>query len=154
MTPEEKLAEKLRAQQLQEESDLELAKETFGIVDSQVDTINPTSKEEFVELASAISKKVLNYSAGAEYPAFVEDLFRNICVSCKYIFLRPIFALMPLRRLKLSRYLVWRLPYQKSFSIFRTLVAVFHFDITSFSLILCGNMKIDPVNSLAKHSQN
>lgn len=92
MTPEEKLAEKLRAQQLQEESDLELAKETFGIVDTQVDTINPTSKEEFVELASAISKKVLNYSASTEYPAFVEDLFRNICVSCKYIFFCVLFS--------------------------------------------------------------
>lgn len=30
MTPEEKLAEKLRVQQLQEESDLSLAKEVFG----------------------------------------------------------------------------------------------------------------------------
>lgn len=86
MTPEEKAAEKLRLQRLQEENDLKLALETLGVGDSCVgiDTKNPKTAEEFTVLADAISKKVLQYKATEEFANFSEELIRNICASRKY----------------------------------------------------------------------
>lgn len=54
LSPEEKLAEKLRRQKMQEESDLELAKEAFGITDSELST-----KEELDELKNSLVTKIL-----------------------------------------------------------------------------------------------
>ncbi|XP_044735352.1 eukaryotic translation initiation factor 3 subunit J [Chrysoperla carnea] len=86
MTLEEKLAEKLRRQKLQEESDLQLAKETFGInvvneSTKSLDSMNPQTQEDFIEYADAISKRVQTFNKSPEYVTFVEDLIRNICVS-------------------------------------------------------------------------
>ncbi|XP_049877052.1 eukaryotic translation initiation factor 3 subunit J [Pectinophora gossypiella] len=81
MTPEQRAAEKLRQQKLQEESDLRLALETFGITDGavgKIDTFVPTTKAEFTEFADMLSKKICMFKAREEFPGFVEDLFRNI----------------------------------------------------------------------------
>ncbi|XP_053614734.1 eukaryotic translation initiation factor 3 subunit J [Plodia interpunctella] len=82
LTPEQKLAEKLRAQKLQEESDLRLAMETFGITEGggKLDNFSPTTKAEFTEFAELLSKKINLFKSREEFPAFVEDLFRNILV--------------------------------------------------------------------------
>lgn len=82
LTPEQKLAEKLQRQKLQEESDLRLAMETFGIAEGggKLDSFVPTSKAEFTEFADLLSKKVCFFKAKEEFPMFVEDLFRNIMV--------------------------------------------------------------------------
>lgn len=81
LTPEE-------IQKLQEESDLRVAIDTFGIVgDGEtstplgIDAMNPSSREEFDELQAAISKKVESYAKSPHFPAFAEDLIRNICVN-------------------------------------------------------------------------
>ncbi|PSN46705.1 hypothetical protein C0J52_14442 [Blattella germanica] len=87
LTAEEIQEEKLRQQKLQEESDLQVAMETFGVADSSaatgVDAINPSSKEEFDELSAAISKKVQLYTKSPHFTEFAEDLIRNICVNLK-----------------------------------------------------------------------
>lgn len=83
MTPEEKLAEKLQRQKMQEESDLRLAMETFGISESaggKLDSFQPTNKEEFTEFGDLLSKKINLYKAKEEFPAFVDDLIKNIIV--------------------------------------------------------------------------
>jgi hypothetical protein len=49
-----------------------------------IDVMNPSSKEEFDELQTAISKKVQLYTKSPHFPTFAEDLIRNICVNCKY----------------------------------------------------------------------
>jgi hypothetical protein len=49
-----------------------------------IDAMNPSSKEEFDELQTAISKKIQSYTKSPHFPAFAEDLIRNICVNCKY----------------------------------------------------------------------
>lgn len=83
LTPEQKLAEKLRRQKLQEESDLRLAMETFGITEGQggkIDNFHPTNKEEFTEFADLLCKKINFYKAKDEFPAFVDELVKNIVV--------------------------------------------------------------------------
>lgn len=85
MTPEERLAEKLRLQKIQEEADLRAAMDTFGVSDkSGIDGINPTNKTELTELSEAISKKVNQYKQLEDFPGFLEELVRNVCVSRKY----------------------------------------------------------------------
>ncbi|XP_041984608.1 eukaryotic translation initiation factor 3 subunit J [Aricia agestis] len=83
LTPEQKLAEKLRRQKLQEESDLRLALETFGVTEGgagKLDMFNPTTKEEFTEFSDLLCKKINIYKAREEFPAFVDDLIKNIIV--------------------------------------------------------------------------
>lgn len=83
MTPEQKLAEKLRLQKLQEESDLKNAMETFGVTAlvGGIDGMHPTTKEEFTDLAEAISKKLSNYKNDTEYPNFLEELVMKVFAS-------------------------------------------------------------------------
>lgn len=85
MTPEQKLAEKLRLQKLQEESDLKNAMDTFGVTSlaGGIDGMHPTTKEEFIELSDAITKKLSNYKNSTEYCAFLEDLVTKLFASCK-----------------------------------------------------------------------
>ncbi|VVC93662.1 eukaryotic translation initiation factor 3 subunit J [Leptidea sinapis] len=83
LTPEQKLAEKLRQQKLQEESDLRLALETFGISETgtgKLDSFNPSTKEEFTEFADLLGKKINIYKGREEFPGFVDDVVKNIVV--------------------------------------------------------------------------
>lgn len=90
MTPEEKIAEKLRLQKLQEEADLKLAMETLGItadvsVEGSIDGMIPTNKQEFSTLASLISNRVALFREKDEFPTFVEELVKNISLHCEYM---------------------------------------------------------------------
>ncbi|ALC41726.1 Adam, partial [Drosophila busckii] len=83
MTSEEKLAEKLRLQKIQEESDLKSALDTFGVqsLGNSLDSFNPQSKEEFKEFATALMWKITQSRESTQYPQFVEDLVRSLCVT-------------------------------------------------------------------------
>lgn len=90
MTPAERLAEKLRLQKLQEESDLLTALDTLGLTDkalssssSGIDGICPTNKAEFSELSEAISKKVSTFKSSEEFPGFLEELVTSVCANCE-----------------------------------------------------------------------
>nr|CAG4637570.1 EOG090X0OQM [Ceriodaphnia reticulata]SVE73367.1 EOG090X0OQM [Ceriodaphnia reticulata] len=84
MTPEERIAEKLRRQKLVEDADFELAKETFGISgsprDGSIDDANPSSKEEFTEFKSNLVKKIQSLSQKTCYNDFIEDFIKDICI--------------------------------------------------------------------------
>lgn len=83
MTPEQILAQKLHAQKQQEESDLRLAMETFGVTEissGKIDGFNPNTKEEFNEFVEMLTKKITLYKSKEEFPGFVDDLVRNILV--------------------------------------------------------------------------
>lgn len=86
MTAEEKLAEKLRLQKIQEESDLKSALDTFGVtsIGGGLDAFNPQSKEEFKEFGATLSWKVAQYRESPHFPQFIEDLVRSLCVNCKW----------------------------------------------------------------------
>lgn len=84
MTLEEK---KLLQQKLQEEADLEVAKEMLGVDEGDEDSLdrmNPKSKEEFIVFEQLLQKKIQSFSKSDYYSDFIEDLIRNLSVTCKY----------------------------------------------------------------------
>nr|XP_056721715.1 eukaryotic translation initiation factor 3 subunit J [Euleptes europaea] len=82
LTPEELLADKLRLQKLQEEADLELAKETFGVNNTfGIDAMNPSSKDDFTEFGKVLKEKITQYEKSLYYAGFLETLVRDICIS-------------------------------------------------------------------------
>ncbi|XP_035252276.1 eukaryotic translation initiation factor 3 subunit J-A-like isoform X2 [Anguilla rostrata] len=83
LTPEEELAEKLRVQQLQEEADLELAKDAFGISNNVtgIDAMSPSSKDDFTEFEKLLKEKISPYEKSVHYSSFLESLFRDLCIS-------------------------------------------------------------------------
>uniref|UniRef100_A0A9J7YL67 Eukaryotic translation initiation factor 3 subunit J n=1 Tax=Cyprinus carpio carpio TaxID=630221 RepID=A0A9J7YL67_CYPCA len=84
LTPEEELAEKLRVKKLQEDSDLELAKEAFGVVSNNVtgiDAMSPSTKEDFTEFERLLKEKISSYEKSIHYSSFLEALFRDLCLS-------------------------------------------------------------------------
>ncbi|XP_034246854.1 eukaryotic translation initiation factor 3 subunit J [Thrips palmi] len=80
LTPAELQAEKIRQRKLQEESELELVKATYGTSNS-IDGINPSSKEEFDSLREAIVSKVNDLSKEEHYVEFVTELIEKIVVN-------------------------------------------------------------------------
>uniref|UniRef100_A0A1A9W844 Eukaryotic translation initiation factor 3 subunit J n=1 Tax=Glossina brevipalpis TaxID=37001 RepID=A0A1A9W844_9MUSC len=81
MTPEERVAEKLHLQKIQEEKDLKTALETLGILPGVdvLEAFNPQTKEEFKEFGTTLSWKISEYKDSPHFPQFAEDLVRNIC---------------------------------------------------------------------------
>lgn len=84
-TAEELLAQKLEQQRLVEESDLDLAKDTFGVSTgsdaSILDNIRLASKEDFEEFRKALEQKLSPFVRSPYYASFLEDLFRNLSTS-------------------------------------------------------------------------
>ncbi|XP_065059681.1 eukaryotic translation initiation factor 3 subunit J-like [Rhopilema esculentum] len=83
LTPEERLAEKIRKQKLIEEADLLIAKDTFGVTDlpekKTFDNFEPDTKEEFTEFQNLLVEKITKYEGKAEYTSFLEGLCRDCC---------------------------------------------------------------------------
>ncbi|KAM9825538.1 eukaryotic translation initiation factor 3 subunit J-B [Syngnathus typhle] len=84
LTPEEQLAQKLKVQKLQEDADLELAKDAFGVGGSSVagiDAMCPSSKEEFTEFEKLLKEKICQFEKSVHYSNFLDSLFRELCIS-------------------------------------------------------------------------
>ncbi|XP_041843359.1 eukaryotic translation initiation factor 3 subunit J-B [Melanotaenia boesemani] len=86
LTPEEQLAEKLRVKKLQEDADLELAKDAFGVSSTSnsvagIDAMCPSSKEEFTEFEKLLKEKITQFEKSVHYSSFLESLFRELCIS-------------------------------------------------------------------------
>nr|XP_036678373.1 eukaryotic translation initiation factor 3 subunit J-like [Drosophila suzukii] len=83
LSPEDKLAEKLRLQKIQEASDLKHAQDAFGVTSTSggLDAFNLESKEELKEFGATISWKVAQFRESEHFPQFVEDLVRSLCVN-------------------------------------------------------------------------
>uniref|UniRef100_A0A2K5ESU4 Eukaryotic translation initiation factor 3 subunit J n=1 Tax=Aotus nancymaae TaxID=37293 RepID=A0A2K5ESU4_AOTNA len=83
LTPEAQLAHKLRLKKLQEESDVELAKETFGVNNTVygIDAVNPSSRDDFTEFGKLLRDKITQYEKSLYYASFLEVLVRDVCIS-------------------------------------------------------------------------
>ncbi|KAL0968681.1 hypothetical protein UPYG_G00270130 [Umbra pygmaea] len=83
LTPEEELAEKLRVKKLQEEADLLLAQEAFGVVNNVkgIDAVSPSSKDDFTEFEKLLKDKISPFESSIHYSGFLESLFRDLCLS-------------------------------------------------------------------------
>lgn len=87
LTAEEQAAEKLRLQQLQEESDMALAREAFGVENvttnsaSGIEAMCPSTKEDFVIFERMLRDKISQSEKSVHYSSFLESLFRELCIS-------------------------------------------------------------------------
>ncbi|XP_043849542.1 LOW QUALITY PROTEIN: eukaryotic translation initiation factor 3 subunit J-like [Dromiciops gliroides] len=83
ITLEEQLADKVRLNKLQEEADLELAKETFGVNNTicGIDAMNPSSRDDFTEFGKLLKDKITQYEKSLYYASFLEALVRYVCIS-------------------------------------------------------------------------
>lgn len=86
LTPEEQLSEKLRVKKLQEDADLELAKDAFGVSSTSnsvtgIDAMCPSSKEDFTEFEKLLKEKISQFEKSVHYSSFLDSLFRELCIS-------------------------------------------------------------------------
>ncbi|XP_031831508.1 eukaryotic translation initiation factor 3 subunit J [Nomia melanderi] len=88
LTPEEKRAEQLRRQRLQEEADLRLAMETFGVggvggdeSGLSLDTAVPDTEEEFEQYGRVLAQKINHFAKHTEFPPFAEELMKTIALN-------------------------------------------------------------------------
>ncbi|XP_043247211.1 eukaryotic translation initiation factor 3 subunit J-like [Amphibalanus amphitrite] len=84
LSPEEQLAAKARALKMQEDADLEVAMETFGVSKDDMPSSSPldarpTNKEEFDSYRSALVEKLRSLESSPCYAGFLEDLVRDLC---------------------------------------------------------------------------
>ncbi|XP_054160635.1 eukaryotic translation initiation factor 3 subunit J-A-like isoform X2 [Oppia nitens] len=81
-TPQEIIEEKLRIQKLVEESDLSLAEEAFGAGNSGSGlSVSLNTKEDWDSFRKSLVDKLSIYEASPHYVHFLENLFRELCVS-------------------------------------------------------------------------
>ncbi|KAE8753125.1 hypothetical protein FOCC_FOCC000048 [Frankliniella occidentalis] len=97
LTPAERQAEKLRQMKLQEESELELVKATYGVEDSDtpiagIDSANPRTTEEFDQLKEAINNKIQEFSKSPHFVDFVTDLVQSMVVNLPVVDLKKLSA--------------------------------------------------------------
>ncbi|XP_029679041.1 eukaryotic translation initiation factor 3 subunit J [Formica exsecta] len=96
LTPEERRLELLRRQRLQEEADLRLAMETFGVTgvtevaNESIDTMVPDTKEEFEQFGTILSQKINQFNKHAEFPAFAEELIKSIALNLSSHYLKKV----------------------------------------------------------------
>jgi len=85
LSPEEIAAEKLRQLKMQEDADLELAKEAFGVKDDEpqgvIDAFKPETKEDFEKFAELLTKKILKSERSPFYFSFVNSLIGDISIN-------------------------------------------------------------------------
>lgn len=94
LTAEEQIAEKLRIKKIQEDADLELAKEAFGESVSGIDAMNPSTRDEFIEFGRVLKEKILQYEKSVHYTSFLETLVRDICISLEVEELKKVCSSM------------------------------------------------------------
>lgn len=87
LTPEELLAEKIRQQKLQEESDRILAKEIFGSTGLE-------TKEDFDKLKTEILNVLSDSSKNSNYVTFAEQIVQGICVHLSSADLKKVSTLV------------------------------------------------------------
>ncbi|XP_011685864.1 PREDICTED: eukaryotic translation initiation factor 3 subunit J isoform X2 [Wasmannia auropunctata] len=96
LTPEERRTELLRRQRLQEEADLRLAMETFGVPErsessnESLDAMVPDTKEEFEQFGAALSQKINQFNKHAEFPPFAEELIKSIALNLSSHYLKKV----------------------------------------------------------------
>ncbi|XP_043254866.1 eukaryotic translation initiation factor 3 subunit J [Colletes gigas] len=93
LTPEEKRAEQLRRQRLQEEADLRLAMETFGVAEEStlsLDNSVPNTKEEFELYGIILNQKLNQFAKNTEFSPFAEELIKSIALNLSSAYLKKV----------------------------------------------------------------
>merc|ERR1711894_503915 len=82
-TEEEKLAEKLKQQKLEEKANIDQLRELVGIKENKIDSLVPVTKEDFEQFGKAISEKIQMFSTSEHYSDLIENITKEICVDLK-----------------------------------------------------------------------
>jgi len=86
MTPKELQEEKRRRQKIEEENDLALAIDAFGLgkMDDKpvglIDAFEPSSKEEFDKFSELLCSKITKYEKSPHYESFIESLYQKLAL--------------------------------------------------------------------------
>lgn len=80
MTPEARLAEKIRLQKIQEQESLSLAKGLFGMTETSLDKMMPATEDEFNQFAEALKSKITFFEGSPYYSVFVAKLISELSV--------------------------------------------------------------------------
>jgi len=80
LTEEEKLAEKLRLQKMEENANIQLARDMCGLKENKIDNLVPETKEDFEQFGKAISEKIQTFSTSEHYMDLIENVTKDICV--------------------------------------------------------------------------
>ncbi|XP_071869044.1 eukaryotic translation initiation factor 3 subunit J [Bombus fervidus] len=97
LTPEERRAEQIRRQRLQEEADLRLAMETFGVTEEpalSLDATVPSTKEEFEQYGSVLTQKLNQLAKNVEFPPFGEELIKSVALNLSSAHLKKVKTLI------------------------------------------------------------
>jgi len=85
MTAEEEIAEKMLQQKLQEEADLNMGREAFGIAEggsgTGLDALPLMTKEDFEQFKKSLVTRLHAAEKNPHYVTFLENSFRDICAS-------------------------------------------------------------------------
>merc|ERR1712064_158152 len=81
LTEEQKLAEKLRLQKLEEKANIEHLRDMCGIKENKIDGLVPVTKEDFEQFGKAISEKIQMFSTSEHYSDLIENITKEICVN-------------------------------------------------------------------------
>merc|ERR1711933_186546 len=74
LTEEEKLAEKLRLQKMEENANIQLARDMCGLKENKIDNLVPETKEDFEQFGKAISEKIQTFSTSEHYMDLIENV--------------------------------------------------------------------------------
>lgn len=77
-TPEGRLAEKLRQQKIAELDSLNMAREMMGLNAGSIDSMDPSTVDEFDQLSKAIVNKVQSFNTSSHYNDFIEGLVKEL----------------------------------------------------------------------------
>ena len=98
LTPEERKAEQLKRQRLQEEADLRLAMETFGVAEEppafSLDKTVPNTMEEFEQYGNLLAEKLNLLAKSAEFSLFAEELVKCIALNLSSTDLKKVKAMV------------------------------------------------------------
>ncbi|XP_045215835.2 eukaryotic translation initiation factor 3 subunit J-B-like [Mercenaria mercenaria] len=92
LTKEEKQAEAERLKKIQEESDLKLAKEAFGVDATGLDAMFPVTEEEFDKFRDALKLKISRFNSSKHYGTFIEKLMQDLIMDINIDDLKRISA--------------------------------------------------------------
>jgi len=80
LTEEEKLAEKIRLQKLEESANIQQLRDMCGLKENKIDNLVPVTKEDFEQFGKAIIEKISTFSSSEHYSDLIENITKEICV--------------------------------------------------------------------------
>jgi len=90
LTEEEKIAEKLKQQKIEENANMQLLKDMVGLKENKIDNLVPVTKEDFEQFGKAIIEKISTFSSSEHYSELIENITKEICVDLKNVSLKKL----------------------------------------------------------------